>query len=199
MKQTKQRRKKHHRLSVFFPLFTIISIGFLFVFSSFYEKSWSYNWNGVSQSIKDSVQIAQYQGISSGVVGLAPRKPKQFDRRRWIMKHATIDELLKLTEYPNGTIKTIAYEGLIRNPYFNDKANLLLKAVDDIQYKVYFRSGCTETNMFISEYLIEFVLFIDNESPPPLPEFQTDFGLQEDEIDHILEAYRKLPKSWWRQ
>src|SRR5690606_31557953 len=121
MRKTERHNKKRNRFSIVLPILTIIGIGILFAFSSFYEKSWSFNWNGIRNQIKDSVQIAENGGISSGVVGYGARKPKQFDRRHWIMQNATESELIKLTEYPNGTVKTIAYEGLIRKENFLKK------------------------------------------------------------------------------
>ena len=196
MRNRSAHEAKENRFAIAFPLLTIISIGIIFVLSSFYEKSWSYNWNGISKQIKDSVQVAQYHGISSGWVGIAPQKPKQYDRRFWIMKNATASELLKLTEYPNGTIKTIAYEGLIRKPEFENKSELVLKAISDTEYPTYYRSGCGTTIMNIGEYLVDFVLFIDDKSPPPPIGFENQFGLSESERNQILEEYRKVPGRW---
>ncbi len=173
-----------------------MGIGVLFVLSSFYEKSWTYNWNGISEQIRDSIKVAEYRGISSGIVGIDARKPNQFDRRHWIMKNATVPELLKLTEYPNGTIKTIAYEGLLRKEEFENKTELILKAISDNEYPILFQSGCVGTKMNISEYLIDFVLFIDDKSPPPPIGFENNFGISKTERNKILVEYRKVPSRW---
>tara|TARA_R110002012_G_scaffold321209_1_gene548156 strand:- start:1237 stop:1830 length:594 start_codon:yes stop_codon:yes gene_type:complete len=196
MRKTERHIRKRNRFPIIFPIVTIIGIGIVVVLSSFYEKSWIYDWNGIRQQIKDSVKVAEYGGISSGVVGIAAKRPKQFDRRVWIMKNATESELLKLTEYPNGTIKSIAYEGLIRKPEFKNKTDLILKAISDTEYPIEFQSGCVGTNMNISEYLVDFVLYIDDKSPPSPIGFENTFGLSESERNKILAEYRKIPSLW---
>ena len=176
--------------SIVLPILTIIGIGVLFVLSSFYEKSWTYNWNGISEQIRDSIKVAEYRGISSGVVGIDARKPNQFDRRHWIMKNATVSELLKLTEYPNGTIKTIAYEG------FEKKTELVMKSLKDIEYPIEYQSGCVGRPMYISEYLIDFVLYLDNDGPPLPDGLYNRFGLAENDVKKIMDEYRKQPSLW---
>jgi hypothetical protein len=196
MKTNKQHIQKRIRFSLVFPILTIIGTGIIVLLSSFYEKSWTYNWNGIRQQVKDSVKVAEYGGISSGIVGYDARKPSQFYRRYWIMKNATESELLKLTEYPNGTIKTIAYEGLIRKPEFENKYEIILKAISDTVYSTYYQSSCSETKMNISEYLVDLVLFIDEKSPRPPIRFNNNFGLTEFERKKIMFEYRKVPSLW---
>jgi len=188
--------KRHHRIPIFLPIITIIGIGIITVLSSFYEKSWSYNWNEISVQIRDSVKLAEHRGISSGVVGYAGVKPKQFDRRYWIMQNATKSELLKLTNYPNATIKTIAYEGLLRKTNYTDKTKLVLKSIDDSEYPMIYQTGCTGIQMSIAEYLVEFVLYIDDKSPPAPDGIRNRFGFSEADINAIMAEYRKKPSSW---
>lgn len=178
-----------------FPILTIIGIGVLFVLSSFYEKSWTYNWSGIRGQVKDSIKLAKHGGISMGTVGYDAHKPAQFERRHWIMQNATESELLKLTAYPNGTIKTIAYEGLIRDPKFVDKTNLMLSAIRDTEYHMYLESGCTGTSMYIGEYLVDFVLQIDDRTPP-FPGGKPNFGLTKNDEEIILTEYKKAPSLW---
>ena len=196
MRKTERHNKKRNRFSIIFPILTIIGIGILFVFSSFYEKSWSYNWTGIREQIKDSVKVAEYGGISDGLVGELPKKPNQYDRRFWIMENATETELLKLTQYPNGAIKTIAYEGLIRKKDFDGKSELIIKAINDTEYSIGFRSGCTATAMYIGEYLIDFVLYIDDKSPPAPIGMENQFRISEIEREKILKEYRNFPSLW---
>ena len=195
MRKTERHNKKRNRFSIVFPILTIIGIGILFSFSSFYEKSWSYNWGGISEQIRDSVKVAQYGGISNGGVGISNRKPKQYDRRHWIMRNATESELLKLTDYPNGTIKTIAYEGLLRRKEFKDKTQLVLKSLKDNEYPMEYQMGCVGTGMYISEYLIDFVLYLDNGGPPLPDGLRNRFRLAENDVDKIMSEYRKAPKK----
>ena len=52
--------------------------------------------------------------------------------------------------------------------------------------------------MSISEYLIEFVLYINDKAPPPPIDLKNQFGLTKIEQNRILTEYRKEPNSWWR-
>ena len=198
MRKNERHNIKRSYFSIVFPIMTIMGIGFLFVLSSFYEKSWSYNWNGIRSQIKDSIKVAEPNGLSSGLVGLVPKRNQQYFRQMWIMENATKSELLKLTDYPNATVKGIAYEGLIRKETFNNKSDLILKAITDKEFKINYQTGCTWIQMSISEYLIEFVLYINDKAPPPPIDLKNQFGLTKIEQNRILTEYRKEPNSWWR-
>ncbi len=196
MKKRKRHIKKSNRIKIIFPLLSIIGISIVFTLSSFYEKNWSYNWNGIREQIKDSIKASEFRGISTGGVGIANKKPKQYDRRFWIMKNATESELSKLTEYPNGIIKTIAYEGLLRKPEFENKVDLMLNVIDDTEYSIYLQGGCEGTQMNISEYLVDFVLLIDDNGPFPPLGIKNRYNFSQKDIDKILEEYRKVPSLW---
>jgi len=193
MTKTERHIKKRNRFSIIFPILTIIGIGIFAVLTSFYEKTWSYNWNGISEQIRDSVKVAENGGISSGWIGIAPHKPKQYDRRLWIMNNATESELIKLTDYPNETVKTIAYEGLLRKPEFKNKVDLMLKAIKDTEYSIFYRTGCEGMNMNISEYLVDLVLLIDDKG---LLGKTNRYNLPQNDIDKILNEYKKVPSLW---
>lgn len=172
-----------------FPILTIVGIGVIAVLSSFYEKSWSHNWEDVSVSIKDSVLKAEKYGYTGGI-GPNGRAMKEFsDTRFWIMNNATENELLNLIKYPDGTVKAIGYEGLIRRNDFNEKADLITKSINDLDYKVYYSFGCQSFGIEISEYLVRYVLMIDNGVPPFRPELIVDYGLSKSEKDKILTEF----------
>jgi hypothetical protein len=190
MVKRKIRTIKRNRFSVIFPILTIIGAAFISVMASTYEKSWTYNWEGIREQIKDTVKIAQYRGISTGVISIDARKSNQFDRRVWLMKHATVDELLKLTEYPNGTVKTIAYEGLIRKTEFEDKYDIVIKAISDIEYDIELLSGCEGARMSIGEYLVNYILGISNK-PLLLNGMRNRFGFSEKQIETIIDKLKK--------
>jgi hypothetical protein len=110
------------------------------------------------------------------------------------MENATESELLKLTVFPNGNIKAIAYEGLLRKKNFKNKTELILNAINDTIYPVYYQSGCLGNKLEIGEYLVQNVLMIDDRIPPFPPELVTDFGLSELEKQKILTEFHKLKK-----
>lgn len=192
MRKNNSNINKTNLFTVILPLLTIVVIGSLFAVSLYFEKSWIYDWHGIQSDIKDSIKIAKNEGISSGVIGYGARKPVQFDRRHWIMKNASESELLKLTKYPNGTIKAIAYEGLIRKQDFKNKTELILKAINDQEYPIHYQSGCIGQEMYIGQYLVDFVLLIGENSPPPPPRGSAyKFGISKKDTERIIAEYKK--------
>ena len=163
--------------------------------SSFYEKSWTYNWNGIRGNIKDSIKVVEFRGITSGTGGNGRSTIDEVLRRRWIMNKATESELLQLLEYPNGTVKAIAYEGLIRKRNFKQKTKLILHGIQDTDYPVPYQSGCEGWNMELSEYLIRHVLMIDDQTAPYPPKLIDDFGISEIDKEKILAEFRNRPKK----
>ena len=192
MRKTKAGHIKQN-YSFFFPLIAIIGLTMITVLSSFYEPGWSFNWSGIDKEIKDSIIIAKKYGITSRIGGNGKRLDVLVDRRKWIMNNATVDELLKLTNYPNGVVKTIAYEGLIRNRKFNDKREIIFKALNDDKYPIEYQAGCIGTPMYIREYLMDNVLYIDNSFPLPPGAFN-QINLSETDIQSILEEFVDLPR-----
>ena len=186
---------KRSRFSILFPILTILAIGIVTVISSFYEKSWSHNWNGMSESIKDSVLVVRDIAYTGGTGPNGRSMEKYSNKRLWIMNNATENELLNLTKYPNGTVKALGYEGLIRKRTFKRKADLILESIKDKEYKVYYSMGCEGIELDVSEYLIQWYLKIDKQMPPFQPELIADYGLTESEKEKILTEFRKRPKK----
>jgi len=112
-KQIKHNQKS--TFSILFPILTIVLIGIVTVIITNHEPKQFYNWTEIRTEIKDSIQVSESRGITSGVGRMGISTKNEVDRRKWIMKNATNYELQKLTEFPNGNVKAIAYEGLLRN------------------------------------------------------------------------------------
>ena len=185
----RRNNNKQSRFSILFSILTILGIGIITMLTSGYEKSWTFNWNGIENNVKDSISVYKYQSISNGIGGNGKAMPKEVERRKWIMENATESELLKLTEFPNGNIKAIAYEGLLRKKNFKNKAELISNAINDTIYSVYYQSGCLGNKLEIGEYLVQNVLMIDNRIPSYRPELITDFGLSKKEKQKILNEF----------
>lgn len=194
MKKARRNNQARNRFSILFPILTIVGIGIIIAFVTNYEPNWSYNWNGIRAEIKDSIKVAEFRGITSGVCGMGISSKSEVDRRKWIMRNATESELLKLTEYPNGTVKAIAYEGLLRKKDFNDRTELTLRAIRDTTYLMDYQSGCIGWNREIGEYLVQNVLMIDDQTPPFPPEMQTEFRFTDIDKERILSEFKKRTK-----
>lgn len=164
---------KRNRFLILFPILTIFGIGIIAAIFTTSETNDNYNLDGVRKEIKDSIKISELRGTTS----------------RWIRKNATKSELLKLIKYPNGIVKAIAYEGLLRKKEFAQKAELTLRAINDTTYIIDNQSRCL-MNVNIGEYIVQNVLLIDDEIPTP--ERLPDFGLNKIEKEKILTEFKKL-------
>ena len=189
MKLTHRNNNKKNRYTIIVPVLTIIGIAIIIIISTNYEENWTYNWDEIRTEIKDSIKISEIRGITSGVGGMGSSTIDEVNRRRWIMKNATESELLQLIKYPNGTIKAIAYEGLIRKKEFKNKTELTLNAIKDTTYLVDYQFGCTGKQMRIGEYLVINVLNFDGLYPPS-PEMLNDYGISQSNKEKILTEYR---------
>lgn len=193
------KRSRHNvnrnRFSMLFPILTIVGIGIIVTLSSFYEKSWTYDWNGFSEITKDSVLEMKKTGYTGG----SGQDTKVYERlakkRLWILNNATDKELLKLIKYPDGTVKAMGYEGLIRSDTFERRTDLILQSITDNEYKVYYQMGCMGEEMAISEYLIQFFLKIDTTIPPFPPESIVDYGLSYSDKEKILTEFHNRKKN----
>ncbi|WP_236554557.1 hypothetical protein [Flavobacterium sp. 9AF] len=160
----------------------------IFLISFSYEKSWSYNWEGIRENLKDSISLYRTNSITSGVGENGSDFSFEVERRNWIMKYATIKELEKLSLYPDGTIKAIAYEGLLRNKLYFKKYDLILKILNDEDIVAY-QSGCLGYTISLRDYFMDYVLQLN---PERSFEFTTNlgFGLSDEEKYKIIAEYK---------
>jgi len=154
-----------------------------------YEAHWNYDWKEIRPEIRDSIQVAALHGISSGIGSMGNPTDKEIRRRYWIMKQATNSELLRLIDYPDGTVKAIAYEGLLRRN-FSQKPNLILQAVRDTTHPLAYQSGCIIWDREISEYLFHDVLRLDQDLPQPM---RSSVILDESDRQKIMAIYEAHP------
>lgn len=195
MKSKRRNNNSRSGYSIWFPIITIIGIGVLSAFTSNYREQWFYNWDGIRESIKDSILVYEYRSITSGIGGMGRSTEKEVESRKWVMEYASVNELDKLTKFPRGTIKAIAYEGLHQKKEYLNKTELVLKAINDTIHKVSYQSGCIGWEMEIGEYLVNYVLNVNNEFPPLPPGQAYKHNLSNDDIKIILSEFKKRPKS----
>ncbi len=190
MKFKKNKRIERDNLILIFPIIMIVGmISFLMISAT--PKTNNFDWSGIRKNIKDSISKYEYCSITSGIGGNGIAIPDEIESRQWIMKNATTSELRKLLEYPHGNIRAISYEGLIQKSDYKNKVELILKSLDDNNYPVYYSNGCLGTQIKISEYLIEYVLMIDDSTPPFRPELIKDYGISDADKLMILDKYHK--------
>ena len=175
MKRTRNYIRSNTFISLLFPILTLICVGFISILSSFYDPAWIYNWENIRPDIIDSVKSIRYTYIDN-----------KKNTPRWIIQNATISELIKLSDYPNGNVKAIAYEGLVRKHDFLPKTDIILRAINDTTYSMYY----LDLEMEIGTYIVDYVLGINENIPPPPPQ-QYDFEISEEDKRIILKEYFK--------
>ena len=67
MRKQFRNNNKRNLFSISLSILTIIVIGFISVISMYYKPSWNFNWANIRKEIKDSIKLAEYRGITSGV------------------------------------------------------------------------------------------------------------------------------------
>ena len=162
--------KKHGtKFKMVFPLITIAFAGFFIAFSNFYEESWGFDWQNTRKEIIDSVQVAEknYHQFGYGESGYSLGSK----RLRWISRNASISELTRMLEYPNGSIKLSAYLGLLNNTDYTNKKEILIQALKDTTPTpiIY---GCIIKRKRIKDHFAVHTIRLDTTLPPtpPLPD-----------------------------
>lgn len=185
MNKIRRNINKRNRFSLIFPFLSIIGIAFVYIISTGYEKSWNFDWSEIRTEIKDSIMISKFRGITSGMGGMGVSTKDEVQRRTWIMKEASVTELLKLSEYPNGNIKAIALEGLLRKKEVKNKTEVILNAINDNKFIVNYQSGCIGEAIGVGKYIVSYVLSLDGSIPP----FPNNLKLPNIDRDKILTEF----------
>lgn len=179
---------------------SILAISSLWLTAGFYEPSWSFNWSGIRPEIRDTVNSLTvfpmiYRGLGSG-----HRSNHRFiatlQREKWLMTHASIDELSRLLHFPNGKIKTLACRELIARDLGNDY-EWLRQLMTDTTYYVDIQGQYNSWAHYVGIYLLEDVysLRLGNWAIPPPAPTPEPIRLATYELDSIRLAYRQL-KNW---
>ncbi len=148
-------------------------------------------WKEIRPEIIDTIKLIEDNGsVTSGVVGINAKTPQQWHRRKWLIKNASEEELMKLINYPNGAVKATAYEGLIRKSNL-DNYDLIIQALNDTTTFFNYKSGCIGMPMMIGEYLVENVISISDRAPPLPPKRMIKYNLTEEKMFNLKELYRK--------
>jgi len=181
------KRQKKVSFIIPFPFIGILTMGFITFVTIHKEPHWTYNWTGIRKNIKDSlIAMDKRRVIPIGLDDI------EVIRKKWVMRNATEVELLKLTESPSTTIKTIAYEGLLRKTNFNQKDKLIIEAIKDTTCILFLDSPCSSFDISIGEYFVNYTLGIDTNTP--VPPVNNNFGLSKLEKENIITEYRKIYK-----
>ena len=150
-------RNSFKSLGIVFPILALLIVLITLWMVSSYQYITVFNWQGIRKELRDSIEATEhddfYVGFSADTIhgNIVHRK------QTWIVKHATVPELLQLRQFPNGRIKAIAYWGLIVKNKTNN-FELIMEALDDKETKLQYRLGCIGEKAYLGEFLIENML-----------------------------------------
>ena len=155
-KYIRKHQSNRFNLIKLLPLSSVLLLLFLFGFSNSYHKSWTFDWSGIRQEVKDTIlKIKEFDSYSFGLRGLGRIEEYQINRQKWIKKNAFNSELLQLIDYPNGVVKVVSYETLLKRDkklkYF-----LLKKSLNDTLTFIHYQMGCFGRAYTLSEFLTNF-------------------------------------------
>jgi len=120
-------------------------------------KYYDFAMENIRQEVQDTTYaIQEYGEIDSEWVGDGASTTEQWYRRKWLIKNATNEELLRLTEYPNDVVKAIAYEGLLRNDTIN-QFEIAKKGMLDSSVLILYVDGCMGDYYIMAEYIMDIV------------------------------------------
>lgn len=194
-KTQKLKNNLHLRL---LPIITFLIIGLINSYAQTNSQKSSFDWSDIRINVKDSIiKLDKVGVIMSQSVGIAGIKPQQWNRQNWLINNLTEKELIKLTNYPSGTVKAIAYEGLIKQSDSNHY-EILKKALSDTLAFVYYQSGCNLNEYMLSSYIINFV---SNPNRSYTRVKSIKLNLSENEKKEILDELRskKLKKAFYKK
>ncbi len=164
----------------------------IFGLCSFYEPDWHFDWQGIRPEVKNTVLEVKDRGVDHIYSGEAGGISTQYKKQQWLLKYATADELQKLTAYPDGTVKVIAYEGLLKDPSVKDKASIVLNVINDTVTKVYYTIGCIGDRTDVSEYVMRHTVFNNLIYSSGAREIREGFKFTDSQKKKILSEYYKI-------
>ncbi len=184
------------KLKIYISIIIIFIVGVLLFISFSYSKKRSFNLEGIRTEIKDSIKKIDKCGkIVSNAVGIFRITPSQWYTQQWILQNASREEFLKLTDYPSGAVKAIAYEGLLRDKKFEGKIDLINKSLNDTLTFVFYQCGCIETGLMLSDYVINHIGNLNNEFRNIKDDEFPKFNFSDNQIEVIKSKFRKRKRK----
>lgn len=109
----------------------------------------------IRPNILDSVYAIEKDKIeiSSGIVGIKNRIPRQNYRRIWLMKNASNDELIQLLKYDAPVVVATAFEGLYKRRHA-DTYTFLKDIIEGKPKTLKFYFGMNVEEISLSEYCL---------------------------------------------
>jgi hypothetical protein len=186
---------KHVKFIVFVSLVIIVLV-FLTMFSKSKKASLDFDWSGIRTEVKDSIKLMSEKGERLLGRGGYAGYERSTDIQFWFLLNVNDSELKQLLNYPDGFIKAMSYEALIRKGE-NNTFDLMKRAFSDTIAYFSVSSGCTSEYYLIGEYLIDNVVFIEKNIPqlPRTPSYIKELTNEQIDTLLLLNEKRKINKD----
>lgn len=159
------------------------------VFYALWEQPTYFDYNRLPEELRDTVQLlARTNHLVDIAVGIGAKRTERYERQRFILKHAGIEDIDVLTTHPRPAIKALAYEALLRRRS-GERYQVLMRAFQDDDL-MFFQSGCTSGGYLIGEHLMANVLHLTPNGPPP-PGGREVYGFRPEEIEELFRHFER--------
>ena len=192
--KSRKSRKSNNRLYLFLPIIILLLIFYFVDFTPVFRKQVSFDWTGIRNEVKDSlVSFVKYER-GNDIYDL----DEDYDSIQkvpfgWVMRNATNEEFVLLTNHPHERVKLYSYLWAIKSEIPNKK-ELIIKALNDSTTIFCKQSGCTIRDYLLSEYFYRYYGFPFEKIRLQYPEGHIErLGLGEFSKEDI-EEFQKLYK-----
>lgn len=157
-----------------------------------------FDWKGVRPEIRDSIlKLDQYGSLMRDENENDPEVSQQCHRQQWILENASESELHILTGFPSGTVKGLAYEGLLSDTN-GAQYELLVEVLNDTLSFIRCEAVCNGKMIMLSDYVINQISDIKY---PGMGDKPIEITLTEPQRREIIAMYyqRRDRQSFYRK
>lgn len=156
-----------------------------------------YDYSNYPAVYLDTIKaIAHHNRLSSSQRGYGDAGLRIFRRTSWLINHLSTPELLSLVNFPNPTVKAVAFEGLYRRKHPN-LFQILLHFLTLEQDYISYSSGCISWRLHLSQYCFSYIMKYYPNNGPALPPSSFDYeALTTSEQAMILKELEKYGSYW---
>jgi len=182
--------KTYYFISSFSVIMTFICFWF---FIEIEKPKHQFDWTSIRNNVKDTILAIEKHGeVTSKFVGYSANLSPQYNRAKWFMAKASKDELIKLMNYDNSTVKAYSFKALLKQGDDNIYNYIINSYYEDSI--VYIQNGCIGQDIPIFNYYIKLI------SPPYLKEELANNMLkfshsQRKELNRLIELYNLNDKN----
>ena len=133
----------------------------------------------ISKQIKSICDILSTYSVEDEYIGYVAESSIAWKYYDTLKKNATLSELMQLTNYPNPTVRSYSFLGLLDRKINKNKLyNILINHLSDTS-KIFFQSGCIGEQTTVGDFMLDRLSYSENNN------YKLDF-IKKKKIDRLL-------------